>query len=35
MSLIYDFIDEYTFQVSVHWHHALLEAIWMGTYLLG
>jgi hypothetical protein len=32
-SLIYDFIDESAFQVSVHWHHALPGAIWMGTYL--
>jgi hypothetical protein len=34
-SLIYAFIDEFAFQVIVHWHHALPEAIWMGTYLHG
>lgn len=33
-SLTYAFIDEFAFQVSVHWHHALPGAIWMGTYYL-
>jgi hypothetical protein len=32
-TLIHAFVDESAFQVSVHWHHALPEAIWMGTYL--
>ena len=35
MSLMYILIDESAFQVSVRWHHALPEAIWMGTYLHG
>ena len=34
-SVIFAFIDESAFQVNVQWHHALPEAIWMGTHLHG